>query len=230
VPPIPDPRAPAWERLRARAGPGPLPGPRHARSENPSPLLRGAVILVTAAVVLTALLFWQARPKPVDDPGWGWSSSVPPSTYGPSSASPSDPASSVRWLVHVVGRVRRPGVVALDPGARVADAVRAAGGLRPGTDPSAINLARPVSDGEQLVIGGPQNRTGPQATPGSGRLDLNSADAAALEALDGVGPVLAGRIIEWRETHGRFTRVEDLQRINGIGPRTFAALADQVTV
>jgi competence protein ComEA len=208
----------------------PLPGPRHARSENPSPLLRGAVVLVAAAVLLTGLLFWQSRPKPVDDPGWGWSSSMAPSPSRPSSAAPSDPASSVRWLVHVVGRVRRPGVVALDPGARVADAVRAAGGLRPGTDPAAINLARPVSDGEQLVIGGPQGGTGPQATPGSGRLDLNRADAAALEALDGVGPVLAARIVEWRETNGRFTRVEDLQRISGIGPRTFAALADQVTV
>ena len=142
-------------------------------------------------------------------------------------------------IVHVLGQVREPGLVTLPLGARVSDAIEAAGGLRSTTSSGGLNLARRVVDGEQILVlpsvptamsvGG---ATGPAATSTSGSvsIDLNSADLAALDALPGVGPVMAARILSWRDQHGRFTTIDQLREISGIGQRTFERLKPYVHV
>lgn len=147
-------------------------------------------------------------------------------------------------LVHVLGAVARPGVYRLDAGARVLDAVAAAGGLSAEADPAGVNLARVVADAEQLRIPKigeviPGGATGGSGTTGAsgltgvradGLVDLNQADAAGLETLPGVGPATAARIIRWREANGGFRTVEDLLDVSGIGERTLETLRDLVTV
>ena len=134
-------------------------------------------------------------------------------------------------MVDVIGSVRRPGVVRLPAGARVIDAVAAAGGLLPHRAPI-VNMARAVVDGEQIVIGAgaaqPQHAVGPSAT--AGRIDINTSSAAQLDALPGIGPVLAERIVEYRREHGRFAQARDLLDVPGIGDAKFAELADAVSV
>ncbi|WNV76986.1 helix-hairpin-helix domain-containing protein [Geodermatophilus sp. DSM 44513] len=136
-------------------------------------------------------------------------------------------------VVSVVGRVTRPGLVTLPEGARVADAVAAAGGLLPDADPASVNLAAVVADGQQVAVGVPGASAG--AAPGgastaAGLVDLNAAGAADLDALPGIGPVLAQRIVEHRERSGPFRTVEQLEDVPGIGPTTYAELAELVTV
>ena len=146
-------------------------------------------------------------------------------------------------VVHVVGQVRRPGLVRLRPGARVADAITAAGGARAGADLTALNLARPVIDGEQVHVPKPgEVVSSPPVTPsspagglgvGSGApavIDLNTADAAALDTLPGVGPVLAQRIIDWRTEHRRFSSVDELGEVSGIGDKLMSQLRPRVRV
>ena len=128
--------------------------------------------------------------------------------------------------MHVVGEVRRPGVVHLPSGSRVTDALDAAGGATAEADLAAVNLARVLADGEQVVVPGPQSA---EASAGAG-LDLNSADAAALDALPGIGPVLAARIVAWRTEHGRFSTVEELAEVSGIGPALLDGLRGLVRV
>ncbi|WP_235038224.1 ComEA family DNA-binding protein [Microbacterium sp. 18062] len=137
--------------------------------------------------------------------------------------------------VHVSGAVSEPGLYRLVTGARVFDAVAAAGGLLDDADLEALNLARAVADGEQVrvpVVGEtPPGTDGAEAGIGAdGRIDLNAADAATLERLPRVGPAIAARIIEWRDANGRFTSVEDLRAVPGIGDKMLAALRDLVTV
>ncbi|RPF20576.1 ComEA family DNA-binding protein [Myceligenerans xiligouense] len=132
-------------------------------------------------------------------------------------------------VAHVVGAVREPGLVELPGGARIADAVEAAGGPTGDADLSGVNLARPVTDGEQIHVprpgetpaatGGAPGGTpaGPPETGGEG-VDLNTADAATLETLPGIGPTLAQRIIEWRTANGPFASVDELDDVSGIGP------------
>jgi competence protein ComEA len=126
-------------------------------------------------------------------------------------------------------------------GARVADVLDAAGGVLPGTDLSGLNLARRVTDGEQVAVGVPAAPDAAPAAPPSGpapakggaptgKVDLNVATVEQLDALPGVGPVMAQRILEWRARHGRFTRVEQLREIEGIGERRLAQLREMVTV
>ncbi|MFE9659679.1 helix-hairpin-helix domain-containing protein [Streptomyces sp. NPDC005955] len=160
-------------------------------------------------------------------------------------------------VVDVGGKVRRPGLLRLPLGARVADALRAAGGVRPGTDTTGLNQARLLVDGEQVVVGarspapgaaathgssaptdaplgaGPAGSLRPAAPPGAGGpaagpVSLSSATAAQLDALPGVGPVLAQRIIDHRAAHGGFRNVEQLREVTGIGDRRFANLKDLV--
>lgn len=131
-------------------------------------------------------------------------------------------------VVHVVGQVRSPGVVHLPPGSRVTDALDAAGGATAEADLAAVNLARVLADGEQVVVPGPQP-AGALAS-GSDELDLNSADEAALDALPGIGPVLAARIVAWRTEHGRFSSVEELAEVSGIGPALLDGLRPLVRV
>jgi competence protein ComEA len=140
-------------------------------------------------------------------------------------------------VVAVAGKVRRPGLVRLPPGARVADAIEAAGGLLPGTDLATVNLARKVADGELIVVGVPApappaaGSAGPAgpAAPGD-KVNLNTATLAQLDTLPGVGPVLAQRILGYRTNHGGFRSVTDLRQVDGIGDSRFEQLKDLVTV
>lgn len=138
--------------------------------------------------------------------------------------------------VHVSGWVVAPGVVEVGEGAIVADAIAAAGGARLGADLDAINLAAPVMAGDQVAVPGPGEAGGADggaAAPGSGgngKISLNRADATALQDLPGVGPVLAERIVAYRDANGPFSAVEDLLEVSGIGEAKLAAIRDLVTV
>jgi competence protein ComEA len=139
-------------------------------------------------------------------------------------------------VVSVVGRVRQPGLVTLVAGARVADAIAAAGGLLPGADAASVNLAAVVTDGQQIAVGvpGAPGDAGGQTSstgPGGGApVNLNSATAADLDALPGIGPVLAQRIVDYRLQQGSFTSIDQLDDVPGIGPALFAQLRKRVTV
>ena len=139
--------------------------------------------------------------------------------------------SGAKIYVHILGAVARPGLYELRDGDRVVDAVAAAGGLAEGADQARVNLARFLTDGEQIavpLVG--ETPAGVPAGTSNGKVNINSADAAALETLPRVGPAMAARIIAWREANGGFTSVDDLRSVSGIGDRTFDALKDLVTV
>ena len=139
-----------------------------------------------------------------------------------------EPRTDNAIVVHVVGMVAKPGLVTVTAGARVADAVIAAGGLLPGAAVGSINLAAPVVDGEQIVIGSVLSGSPPSEQ--EQRVAINTATADELESLPGVGPVLAARITAYRAEHGPFHEVEDLLAVTGIGERMLAALRDLVRV
>ncbi len=141
--------------------------------------------------------------------------------------------------MHVLGAVAKPGLVELASGARVVDAVAAAGGFTPDADPAGVNLARPVVDGEQLTVLAvgqvPPPVAGSAGIGGSsgsddGIVHLNTADASALDTLPRIGPALAQRIIDWRDANGPFTSVDQLLEVAGIGDAVFAGLADRVAL
>ena len=181
-----------------------------------------AVLAVLAAAVAGVVVL-RARPRvtPV---------AAPVLQKAPVTAKPS---AAPQLVVDVVGKVRRPGLQRLPPGSRVADAVAAAGGIRPGADTSGLNLARKLVDGEQIVVGAPAVKPptpGDAAAEAAGPLNLNTATLADIEKLSGVGPVLAQRIVAWRDANGAFTAVEQLREVEGIGERKFASLSSQVTV
>lgn len=140
------------------------------------------------------------------------------------------PSQSV--TVHVAGAVVAPGLVELAEGSRVADAVVAAGGSIPRADLSALNLVSAVRDGDRIVVPamGDDPRPQPSAAAGDGRVRVNAATASELEALPGVGPVLASRIVEHREAHGAFREVEDLLDVAGIGEAKLASMRDSLVV
>ena len=128
-------------------------------------------------------------------------------------------------VIHVAGAVRRPGVYRMKAGARVRDAVRRAGGAGSGADLDAINLAAKVADGQQVVV--PSRGSGGGAA-GATRVSLGSATAEELDTLDGVGPVMAEKIVEWRSTKGGIGSVDELDQIPGIGPKKLEALRGQL--
>jgi len=199
------------------------PGRRGARSLWIAGLL--------AALVLVAWT-WLDRPRlePVPAPPSGSAAPITP-TDSPAVGEAAGTATPV--VVAVVGQVARPGLVTVPTGARVADAVEAAGGLLPGTDPAAVNLAALVTDGQQIAVGVPgvSAPVPPAGAGGGGGLvDLNSATAQELDALPGIGPVLAQRIIAHRDEQGPFRSVDQLDDVPGIGPTIFAELAELVTV
>lgn len=138
-------------------------------------------------------------------------------------------------FVHVVGQVQHPGLYELAAGSRVVDAVAAAGGFTSTADQAALNLAQVVEDGQQIVVA-VQGAAPAQSSTGAagagaaagGTVDINSADATALETLDGIGPALAERILAYRTAHGGFRSVNDLQNVTGIGPKKFAAIKANV--
>lgn len=141
-------------------------------------------------------------------------------------------------VVDVAGAVVHPRVVTLPTGSRVFEALRAAGGVRPGVDVSTLNLARVLVDGEQIVVGKaagapPAAGNAPQSSAAqsqNARVSLNQATEADLDGLPGIGPVMAKSILAWRQQHGSFTTVEELQEVDGIGPKTFAKLKLLVTL
>lgn len=149
-------------------------------------------------------------------------------------------AGAATVTVDVAGRVRRPGIAVLPVGARVVDALEAAGGARPGVDLSTLNLARPLVDGEQVLVGGPATAvapvpgtattTAPPATGAVGLVNLNTATPEELEALPQVGPVTAAAIVAWREANGAFASVDQLVEVDGIGEATLAEIAPHATV
>ncbi len=130
--------------------------------------------------------------------------------------------------MHVAGAVKRPGVYRLAAGARAVDAVEAAGGLTPEADPDSLNLARRLSDGDQLYVPkrGESGAAGSSGSGGQVRVSLNRASQEELEKLPGVGPVLAERIVRWRTRHGPFRRWEDLLEVEGVGERKLQSLKE----
>ena len=248
------------ERLRRLAGLDPEPGGAWddgggADAVGPpggdlAPVVVGHASLraVAVAVAVTAFATWLVvhlttggAPSPVQlVPGTPLASPSGASLAAASTSPAASPSASVGHLVvQVVGAVVHPGLVTLETGARVADAIAAAGGLLHHGGSGGLNLARAVVDGEQVVVspstpvggGAASGSVGPgTATSPSGVVDLNSATVADLDALPGVGPVTAARILEWRAAHGRFASVDQLREVSGIGARTFERLRPHVRV
>ncbi|ORA20360.1 ComEA family DNA-binding protein [Mycobacterium arosiense] len=216
----------------------------------------GLAIVAALAVLVTVFTLLRDRPAPVT------SAKLPPvekvSTAGPrSSATPGAGQSAGvdrPVVVSVVGLVHTPGLVTLAPGARIADALQAAGGAVNGADTIGLNMARPLGDGEQIVVGlapvpgqptalgssvasatTPTSKAPPPASgsvkpkPGQA-VDLNTATAAELDALPGVGPVTAAAIVAWRQANGKFTSVDQLADVEGIGPARLEKLRALVRV
>lgn len=198
--------------------------------------LAGAVVLVLVGAVVVLRSLSGAPDVLVSTAQASFGGSRPVAAGGDSAdQAPPATATPAAVTVHVVGAVLTPGVVSLVPGSRAIDAVRAAGGTTPVADLARVNLARVLSDGEQLVVpaAGEQGASGVSAGSGTatgGALDLNSADAAALEVLPRIGPVLAARIVAWRTAHGRFSSVDELGEVPGIGAGLMSALDGLVHV
>ncbi|MFJ4711758.1 helix-hairpin-helix domain-containing protein [Streptomyces sp. NPDC088785] len=207
-----------------------------------------AVVLCVAAL-FAAQHFWAGRTQPVRAPETVRAAPTEPEAGADPVPSPvpgpepgPGPTSGARVIVDVAGKVRRPGVLRLPAGARVADALRAAGGVRPGADTAGLNRARLLTDGEQILVGQPLPAdaaappgTGAGAGAGSGApgvpagpVGLNTASAEQLDTLPGVGPVLAQHIIDYRTEHGGFRSVDELREVNGIGDRRFEDLQNLV--
>ncbi|MEV4100123.1 helix-hairpin-helix domain-containing protein [Nonomuraea sp. NPDC049649] len=184
------------------------------------PALRVLLALGVAAVLVAGFLLWRAQPVPEPLPA-----PTPLSTPAPTAATP-----EAKVTVHVAGKVRKPGVYPLPTGSRVQDAITAAGGVRRGAPLGALNLARRLVDGEQIMVGAPAAAPGSAANPADAVLDLNTATQDQLEQLPGVGEVLASRIIDFRTTHGGFTSVDQLREVTGIGSRRFDEIKPKVRV
>lgn len=202
-----------------------------ATGTTPARIAVGSVLLAAAAGVGV----WATRP-----PGDPVEVSLPYASSTTALAAPASTEPAV-IVVHVAGAVARPGVYALAAEARVVDAVSAAGGLAEGADDRRLNLAAPVADGQRVYVpregeelppdaGAASAGGDPGADPGSALIDLNTADEAALDALPGVGPATATAIVEHRQRIGRFSSVEQLLDVRGIGEAKLEALRDLVTV
>jgi len=245
--------------------------PERFRGTRLDPGWRGLVTLAMvglAAVVVASVVVLRERPAAQAVPPLSavrtstGTATVSAGLSGPSmAAAPGavSPAASVaitpatELVVSVVGLVHRGGLVRLAPGARVADALTAAGGAKDGADLSGLNLAQRLQDGDQVLVGpGGPNAGAPQlgsATISAGgraprgsasnstaaprpstKVDLNTATEAELDALPGIGPVTAHAIVAWRTTNGRFTDIVQLGEVDGIGPARLARLRDLVTI
>ncbi len=220
---------------------------------------RGLVALALAVVVVLAATGWwlaAGRPKamPITASGPGPTASIDATESKPessaamvSAAPPVTAASSVAVasasagvvVVDVAGKVRRPGVYTLPPGARVYEALRAAGGVRHGASTLSLNLAAVLQDGQQIVVGAPATAVAPMPVTGSAGtassgpaapIDLNTATLEQLESLPGVGPVLGQNILDWRAAHQQFTSIDQLGDVTGIGDIRLAQLRPLVTV
>lgn len=191
--------------------------PRHAR-------LRvgvGAVVVLVLVALGSAVLV----------SAWGDNGSAA-EVARPTDAASAEPfAGGSLFFVHILGAVERPGLYGVRAGDRVIDAVAAAGGFTDSADQGQVNLARFLVDGEQLYVATvgetPASALGVTA---QGKVNINTADAVTLETLPRVGPAMAARIIDWREANGRFSMIEDLMSVTGIGEKTFDGLKELVTV
>ena len=136
--------------------------------------------------------------------------------------------------VHILGAVAKPGLYLLTDGDRAVDLIAASGGFSDTADRSGLNLARPLVDGEQIVVPNMGEAPAAGAAPGpataGGRVNINTADETMLETLPRVGPAMAKRIIDWRTKNGRFTALEDLMSVTGVGEKTFESFKDLVTL
>ena len=218
------------------AGPEPVPDRSFGRVH-----LGVVTVLVLVGLLGAGWALFRARPVAVAAPGVEVAASPTAPPAGTAGAASATPSARAAIVVHVVGAVRRPGLVRLAEGARVQDALDAAGGLTRAARPGRLNLAQLLSDGQQVVIGTAgdpdsevRDGSAPAGTPtGSGAtatVDLNRATAAELEELPGVGPVTAAAILAWRSQHGRFSAITELQQVDGIGPKTYAQIAPHVRV
>jgi competence protein ComEA len=195
----------------------------------------GAAAVLLIGAFATAVLVGMLAPR--GDSGHVPSVSV---TAADSSGSTPEATEPAVLYVHVLGAVQRPGLYTLAAGSRVVDAVGAAGGMTDDAEQSGVNLARLLNDGEQLVVphvGDPVQQ--PQApgpggqavgAPPGGKVNLNTATEAELDTLPRVGPAMAAKILAWRAENGRFTSIDDLMNVSGIGQKTFDGLKDLVTV
>ncbi|GAB3021637.1 hypothetical protein GCM10011376_21360 [Nocardioides flavus (ex Wang et al. 2016)] len=233
----------------------PVPGRHAARRLRIGGLQLGpahlAVVCCVAALAVGLAAWWavrdQAEVVPVAPPAPPGASPSPLTPVGAGTGSPVEEGTDAavpaeELVVDVAGKVRRPGIAVLPPGSRVVDAIEAAGGPRRGVDLTSLNLARPVVDGEQILVGvepaGGVAGTLGSTVPGGGQVDgaggalvnLNTADQAALDTLPGVGPVTAEAILSWRDANGAFTSVDELLEVDGIGEATLADLAPHVTL
>ena len=237
----------------------PVRRPRRLAIAPRAAVVAGSVLLVLAVVLaLRAVLTSTAAGGESAPAAAGTTAAARPSaavsTAGPRAGTatapggPSAGAGSV--VVHVTGAVIRPGVVTLGEGSRVNDAIGAAGGVSPDADTQQLNLARVLTDGEQIrvprigeVLPDPVPQPGGAATPGagtapgkpgagsaSGTVNINTASASDLEKLPGIGPALAQRIVEYRDSHGPFASVDALTDVPGIGKAKLEALREQATV
>jgi competence protein ComEA len=196
-----------------------------------------AGLLVVAVLIVAGATLWYVRSLPSSvniDATAGGRGSDPLAAVAPS-------PTPALIIVDVAGWVRRPGVYEFRQGDRVIDAIRMAGGARHGADLMSINLAAPLTDGQQIVVlrrgragpGGPVGAggSGPPGTGGAEPLvNLNTATMDQLESLPGIGPALAQRILDYRQEHGPFRSVEDLTNVSGIGDKRLADLRSKVTV
>lgn len=193
------------------------------------PSAAGVALVVMLGALLGGWYLWRSQPDPVTP------ARAPVVARGVASPTPS-PSSVV---IDVAGKVRRPGVVTLPAGSRVVDALRVAGGARPGADTSTLNLARILVDGEQVLVGvapapgafaPPGGATVPGAAAPSAPLNLNTATLEQLDELPNIGPVLGQRILDHRAEIGGFSSVDQLKDVSGIGEATFGDLVDLVQV
>ncbi|MCW2143388.1 competence protein ComEA [Actinoplanes cyaneus] len=243
---IEDPPEPALPGKGAFGGGEDEGGPRkwlHAFDPG-RPGVRALAAVAVVVALVAAFLAWRARPRvePLATAPTA-SAAATAGSGAPAPAAPAAPAtagaSPAEVVVAVGGKVRRPGLVRLAPGARVADALTAAGGAEPGVDVSTLNLARKVTDGELIMVGvavppGVTTAPAPAGTgaagAGGGLINLNTATLADLDKLPGVGPVLAQRILDARDAQGGFRAVTDLRKVDGIGDARYEQLKDLVTV
>jgi competence protein ComEA len=209
---------------------------------------RSGVVLLVAVALVAGVIWYRLGVGGGDDAG---AAPRPRSSEPTSATSPPPPSSTVpkgapaRIAVHVAGAVTTPGVVELDQGARVVDALEAVGGAHTDADLDRLNLAAKVTDGERVFVpkvgqadpglvaggtsGGSAGSASGAATPG-GKLDLNTATQAQLEELPGIGPTYAQAIIAERDRRGGFTSVNELRSVRGIGDKRFSEIAPLVAV
>ena len=228
------------------------PPPLRQRIGRAASVPAAAAAVVFVAIVLVSIATVWLRPHAIGaDDGRGSESTLLSEQPGSASGAAADdapaeaaaePLQAGSVFVHVVGEVHEPGVYELEAGSRVSAALDAAGGSTEAAVLSGINLARVLADGEQIVVPDAEGAAAAAmaaapAAPGAGSgsspgspVNLNTADAAALETLPRVGPALAARIIDWRNVNGRFASVEQLLDVSGIGQKTFEQLRELVTV